>query len=453
MSFDRSSPKLPPPTSPPSTTRRTFHVEPGSPTKQRSPLRQSISYTDPPELPCSRPSSWDAIESPKLQLGSPVMALTGDRRMTGDGTQARRPSWFSRGTTPPANNGQSQEDASSTDTTPVRRPQSRASQASTPQISPSNSSRFGFFTSSMSALKGLTSSPTATIQDDELLNLDIQAALFPSGPPSDRDTFSPAAFKNLQMTATGLLQKYQTAYQRRTAALRDVKAEQEAKSDDDNEADLRAHHLKLQLEEMARKAAEQESIMLALMEELNREKKLRMKERSTRGRGHSTAGCSTVSEDLGAEEDQRFKWRESDASAKSDLSFETDEESTEEASVFSRSRSPTIAASLSDASTVDMPPTHSKPSNLEPPRLHKQLPPQPISAFQKLLRGISHDGTKVEEHHGGTDSCRNCQGQEVSVAWDTVSLLRDENRGLKQRVGELETAVEGALDAVNGLTL
>jgi hypothetical protein len=32
-------------------------------------------------------------------------------------------------------------------------------------------------------------------------------------------------------------------------------------------------------------------------------------------------------------------------------------------------------------------------------------------------------------------------------------LLQDENRGLKQRVGDLETAVEGALDAVNGLVL
>jgi hypothetical protein len=32
-------------------------------------------------------------------------------------------------------------------------------------------------------------------------------------------------------------------------------------------------------------------------------------------------------------------------------------------------------------------------------------------------------------------------------------LLRDENRHLKTRVGELEVAVEGALDLVNGLGL
>jgi hypothetical protein len=32
-----------------------------------------------------------------------------------------------------------------------------------------------------------------------------------------------------------------------------------------------------------------------------------------------------------------------------------------------------------------------------------------------------------------------------------VSLLKDENKGLKERVSELETAVEGAIDVVNGV--
>jgi cell division septum initiation protein DivIVA len=39
------------------------------------------------------------------------------------------------------------------------------------------------------------------------------------------------------------------------------------------------------------------------------------------------------------------------------------------------------------------------------------------------------------------------------MAWDTVNLLKDENKGLKDRVEELETAVEGALDVVNGIGL
>jgi hypothetical protein len=37
------------------------------------------------------------------------------------------------------------------------------------------------------------------------------------------------------------------------------------------------------------------------------------------------------------------------------------------------------------------------------------------------------------------------------VAWDTVSLLRAENRGLKERVGSLEGAVETALDLCSNM--
>ena len=66
-----------------------------------------------------------------------------------------------------------------------------------------------------------------------------------------------------------------------------------------------------------------------------------------------------------------------------------------------------------------------------------------MSAFQKILKGISGDEPAA--------GCQNCKGQDASVAWDTVGMLRDENRYLKTRVGELEVAVEGALDFVNGI--
>lgn len=65
-----------------------------------------------------------------------------------------------------------------------------------------------------------------------------------------------------------------------------------------------------------------------------------------------------------------------------------------------------------------------------------------MTTFQKLIKNISGDAPG--------SGCQNCRGQDASMAWDTVGLLRDENRGLKQRVGELEDAVDGALDLVNG---
>jgi hypothetical protein len=54
---------------------------------------------------------------------------------------------------------------------------------------------------------------------------------------------------------------------------------------------------------------------------------------------------------------------------------------------------------------------------------------------------------------GLADGCRNCRGKEASAAWDAFGLLRAENRGLKNRVGDLENAVDGALDLVAGLRL
>ena len=296
----------------------------------------------------------------------------------------------------------------------------------------------------------------AVPNDDELMNLDIHGALFPGS--QQQDTFSPAAYKNLQMTATGLLQKFQTAYQQRTIAYQELKAERAAQAEEKDEAETRMHHLKMQLEGMARRAAEQEAVMQSLMEELTQEKRMRMEERQvSREKGTSVSEGSSLSEDLGVEEDQqRSKWRRSAGTLKSDLGCETDDESSiEEASVFSRSRSPTIATTVTEVSHLEPPhpvpqvktPTLGTPRN--PPAARPVGQPQ-MSAFQKLFKGISSDSPK---ENATTSSCRNCEGQAVSVAWDTVNLLKDENRGLKERVGELEGAVEGAIDVVNGIAV
>jgi hypothetical protein len=306
-----------------------------------------------------------------------------------------------------------------------------------------------------------TSSPVAVPQDDDLMNLDIESALFPAG--SDGDAFSPAAFKNLQQTATGLLNRFQAAYQQRTIAYHELKSERAAQADEQEEVETRMHHLKLQLEDMARKAAEQEATMQSLMDELTREKKLRMEERQAREKVSSLSEGSSVSEDLGVEEDQRRrrKWRRSGGTAKSDQGFDTDEESVEEASVFSRSRSPTIATTITDVSPVEPPVPQMKAPSIvgsrtlrlpPPPAPQNQRQQQPqqtqMNTFQKLFKGISG-----EADSRGASSCRNCEGQDASIAWDTVNLLKGENKGLKDRVGELETAVEGALDAINGVGL
>ncbi len=53
----------------------------------------------------------------------------------------------------------------------------------------------------------------------------------------------------------------------------------------------------------------------------------------------------------------------------------------------------------------------------------------------------------------GGVGCENCRGKDASVAWNAVELLRSENRGLKDKIGALEDAVNGALDLCVGLRL
>ncbi|KAJ4414954.1 hypothetical protein N0V85_002928 [Neurospora sp. IMI 360204] len=310
--------------------------------------------------------------------------------------------------------------------------------------------------------------PSGPAVDDELCNLDIEAALFPpNGAAPNADTSSSAAYKNLQANAIGLLTKMQAAYRERVIAVRDLEAEKSAQRDEIEAAETRAQHLKMQLEGMARKASEHEQAIQKLMDEVAFE---RSKFRPVPQRTSTIMSeCSVVSEDLGVDADYqaRRKWRESTSTIKTDYSYSTDTDSVAESeSVFSaRCRSPIIPGGGFDGtmSIVNSPAPSVTASasalqrNISVTNKRRSMgPPPPVpttpkpkivgtqmSAFQKIIRGIAP----------GSEGCMNCRGQDASMAWDTVGLLRDENRHLKERVGELEVAVEGCLDLINGIGL
>ncbi|ETS76463.1 hypothetical protein PFICI_11850 [Pestalotiopsis fici W106-1] len=301
----------------------------------------------------------------------------------------------------------------------------------------------GFF----GALKARwTNASSAQIDYDELANMDIETALLPPESLSGREAFSPAAYKNLQMNAIGLCTKMQTAFRQRTMALEELQAEREADKEEAEEAKLRVESLKMQLELMAQKADEQQQALQRLMAELNHEKKARQEERLVQ-----VAGASMVNDDLGYEADRK-QWRKSGGTIRSEVSgFDTESiHSVESESVFSRSRSPTIMTSATE-SHYDLASGASSmyQGRVPAPGLpSRQKPNREMSTLQKLMKNIAGDSAKDEDKG---DGCRNCRGQDSSMAWDTVSLLRDENKGLKHRIGELEVAVEGALDLVNGV--
>lgn len=379
--------------------------------------------------------------------------------LTGEGRKAFRQS-APQGYSKPQLQEPASEDCPSPETTPKRLVRSQT--ADPTEATPKNAAPAPATAPAPARLSLLSmftrNEPVAVTSEehDELLNMKVEEALFPAGPPTGKDAFSPAAYKNLQQQATGLLNKMQNAYRQKAQALSHLEKEREADMDELEEAETRATHLKYQLEDMAHKAAEQEQRMKSLMEELAAERRARVDDRNSlmkRLPVQSEAG-STISEDLGvddAEEMQKRKWRKSNGT---DTSFETDDDSIslEGESVFSRPRSPsastyTTTRGVETGSVMDMP--LATPSSSRGPAPNRasvasnRKSTQQMSTFQKLMKGISGDGSE----------CRNCKGQDSSMAWETVSMLRDENKHLKSRVGELEDCLEGALDVVNGIGL
>ncbi|TGJ81989.1 hypothetical protein E0Z10_g6771 [Xylaria hypoxylon] len=398
--------------------------------RQHQPQQSSPSFS---------PRRFNAPPLPPVQghnrKHSQGMPLTGDGRGGNSPGRGRR-----SGTSTPS---------VEYDTTPFHH-QTRTPVDTTPKSTAQT--RLGFLASSVSAFTSRMTSPTQAPArtDDELCDLDIEAALFPAQSPIDGDTFSPAAYKNLQTNATGLLHRMQDAYRQRTIALRGMQAEREAQIEEMEEMELRTRHFKNQLEKMAAKAAEQESAMQQLVAELQAEKRARHEERVSREKMFRVAeeGSVVGNEDLCVDEDERKRWRESNGTVKSELSIDTDGDSAESESIFSRSRSPTAMTAMTETESLDVPPSLHPRAALPKPKSAQQL-----TAFQRLVKGISAIKEEGENSGSGVDGCRNCRGQDSSVAWNTVSLLRDENIALKQRVAHLDVVVEGALDVVNGIRI
>lgn len=282
---------------------------------------------------------------------------------------------------------------------------------------PQKNSPLSSFTTMLSRLTTHQDSPAG----DELSAMNLAAAL--PAPPSDP---TPEDYRALQAQTLALLSRFQDAYKEKATTLHDVQSELSASREEHAQASTRVRHLRSQLDDTLTRAEGHEAAMAAALEELSAEKRARLE---LEGAVPSAEG-SVVTEDLAAEEDQR---REGD---------ETDGES-----IFSLSRSPTLAESESALSPPLRPRSTlgKTPSAAVSPAAAARRPqaaPQKLNAFQKMFRGMAGE-------EGGR--CANCRGGEAAVAWDTVSCLRDENRGLKERVGDLEGVVQGALDAVNGV--
>ncbi|KAJ9612572.1 hypothetical protein H2200_004169 [Cladophialophora chaetospira] len=257
-----------------------------------------------------------------------------------------------------------------------------------PQIRPKNSpseqtvstmSKFNIFRRSTTTL----APPEDT---DELAQLDIDTALFPHGRP---DEFSPAALRNLQQNAEGTIRRFQLAYREQRQSLRTVTSTKNVQADELEAAETRNEHLKLQLQEMAERAAEQEKLIAGMRVQLGQQ-------RSSFESHQQSVRMVPEEKDT----DSRPNYRRNRSS---DVSMSEDSEVSSVASVFSEQ----LSIAPSNATSVESP-----------------------------------------ENPTRTD-CLRCHGMRPSDAWDVVSVMKIESAALKQRIVDLERAQDEVLDLIN----
>ncbi|KAJ6034869.1 hypothetical protein N7460_009044 [Penicillium canescens] len=259
--------------------------------------------------------------------------------------------------------------------------------------------------------------------DDEFLNLDITAALtLPNSDTTDNE-----ALDTLRDHADQVLRRMQEAYKQRTFAMHQALADKNEKQEELEETRARVDHLKIQLDGMAAKVLDQEKAMQAMADELEQERNLRKRE-------NLEAAVALCARDSG---------------------FESGDESVAD-SVFSQregveSPTSTLTAPSPNMSQIALStPTAPTPT----PTIQKNLvavtnapPPARSSAYDRVLKGLA--STRLGSSFGGNSSnCTNCYGVPASEAWSVMGVLKDENRGLKTRLGELEVVIDDCLGLV-----
>ncbi|OJD28116.1 hypothetical protein ACJ73_00486 [Blastomyces percursus] len=353
----------------------------------------------------------------------------------------------------------------------------------------SSSGRFLFF-GPRPQFQESTRSQLPEPADDEFLNLDVGSVLFPSG---SMDLPAPEALKSLQYNAERVIGQLQAAYKLRTFALHEALAEKSSLGEELEETQSRLINIKNQLNGMAEKVDEQDKAMKAMAEELKlgRHKRRENEEEEARKRSiflvrepepahyqdhnhHHRCNCATKDgsrDGLETKSIKRHSKRSSAGTFYSDSGFESGDESTTE-SIFSRKYenlgSPaTLVTRASGASSPDIgfsiaPLPYLSEDQLAPPQPQPQqstAPSKPTattakpSAYDRVLRGISSTSLAasfMSSNPFSTSRCSNCHGATASDAWGVVSVLKEENRGLKNRIGELEDAVDECITLVGG---
>ncbi|KAK0836839.1 hypothetical protein LTR03_013307 [Friedmanniomyces endolithicus] len=289
---------------------------------------------------------------------------------------------------------------------------------------PSPAPKAGWF-----SRKSLAPPPASPPQrpHDDLLTLNLHTSLFPTGPA---DPLSPHAFNDLLLNATSLPQRLQAAYREKVEYIASVRPEIEAQREEVEEAETRAEHLRLQLEEMGRVVVEREERVREMGGKLAEERVRGMEGREEGVRG----GVRMVRRSVGGGEDEEEtprRWKRGSAGSASDSGFESDAEYAE--SITSAGGG--VETPLSPTPLMTLTPAYDGRDWAV-----RRVDERPGLSRQSTMSG---SGYSAVEYSGGKGS--------TTAKWASAEDLRGENARLRRQVEDMQRSLQGCIDFVGGV--
>ena len=296
----------------------------------------------------------------------------------------------------------------------------------------STAGKFSWFTKGSAPAQERPSPKSRSASSDPFYDLDIQASLFPHGP---LDPLAPNSYHDLLTAAEDTIRALQATYQTKCDYLDELVADRDIKVEEAQEADTRARHLKVQLDDMAarasQQAAEHEKLVREMSDELAHERRLRREEEEVRKR--SIKIVTEDSDELNSRHRRRENRRSHQSNASiTDSGFESSEESESE-SVFShKHKHSDVGSPATTATSFDEPSHRSKPS---------------LTITDPSGYGVIHHAPSIQSIRPTSTAMFHAAGR-TSMSIQGLDLI-NENYFLRGRVQELEEAVDNCLDMVS----
>lgn len=285
-------------------------------------------------------------------------------------------------------------------------------------------------------------------KDDDLLEIAIHKVIFPpSTPGTPTEPYTTTDYRNSLKRSEALATRLQIALKEAKTALRDLRAENEALTEETQAAQANSQNYKMQLDSMATgykteldllatRIASQDEVMIGLVNKIaitNNE--LRINE--------ETAFAAQKHKSNEPENTKSTPRRVSaDSFNDSALACDTSENSSIVDTTFS---SITSATSPTTVSTT--------PVETDTTTTTTITVKTPLSPSQQAAARLRLATKPAEKPAPKARVCGCCGSGKAAEAWSVVDVLKEENAMLKMRVEGLEEVMNGCLDIIEHMQL